>query len=70
MGSESAGGGNNEMKELSEQEKDILRIIRQLVPYEEIRVIKDQMGREDHYIVVRTQKIILSKEVSKAIPLP
>lgn len=57
------------MNELTEQEKDIFRILRQPVPYEEVRIIKDQLGRANHYIVVRTQKIIISNTKSEAIRL-
>ena len=50
------------MKDLTEAELDIIRILRQLVPYEEVKVVKDQLGREDHYIVTRTQKIVISNK--------
>lgn len=55
------------MMELSDQEKDIFRIIQQLVPYEEIRISKDKLGKPNCYLVVRTQKIVLSQEKSEAI---
>jgi len=42
-------------------EEEILQIIRELRPFEEIRIVKDQLGRPDHYIVTRTQKTVLSK---------
>ena len=57
------------MNELTDQEKDIFRIMRQLVPYEEIRIVKDKDGTLDSYFVVRTQKILISKIESRAIHL-
>lgn len=55
--------------ELSPEELNILRVMRQLVPYEEIRISKSKDGRPDCYFVVRTQKIVISKEQSEGIPL-
>jgi len=55
--------------ELTPQELDIFRIMRQLVPYEEIRITKSKDGQPDCYFVVRTQKIVISKEKSGAISL-
>lgn len=55
--------------ELTPEELDIFRIMRQLVPYEEIRIIKSKDGKPDCYFVVRTQKVVISQEKSGAIPL-
>lgn len=55
--------------ELTPEELDIFRIMRQLVPYEEIRISKSKDGKQDCYYVVRTQKIIISQEKSEAIRL-
>lgn len=41
-------------------EQKILDILRDLKPFEEVRIVKDQLGRVDHYFVTRTQKIALS----------
>ena len=46
--------------ELSENEKQILEIIRELRPFEVIEIVKDQLGRPNHYLIKRTQKIVLS----------
>ena len=54
---------------LSEQELDIIRILRQQVPYEEIRISRSKDGKLGSYFVVRTQKIVLSQEKREAIPL-
>lgn len=48
--------------ELSEQEKQIIEIVRTLAPFEEVRIVKDQSGRPDHFFVVRTQKVVISRE--------
>ena len=45
---------------MTKNEQKILDILRELKPYEEIRIVKDQLGRPDHYIVTRTQKVVLS----------
>lgn len=55
--------------ELTPQELDIFRIMRQLVPYEEIRISKSKDGKQNCYFIVRTQKILISQEKSEAIPL-
>lgn len=54
---------------LSPEELDIIRLLRQLVPYEEIRVSKGKDGRPDCYFVLRTQKIVIDKAESGAIPM-
>lgn len=54
---------------LTESELDIIRILRQLVPYEEVRMSKSKDGQPDCYLVVRTQKILLNKSKSGAIAL-
>jgi hypothetical protein len=46
---------------LTEQELYILSILRETRPFEIIQITKDQLGRPDHYIVTRTQKLIVSK---------
>lgn len=46
---------------LTEQEQYILAIIREARPYEVIQISKDQLGRPNHFIITRTQKLIVSK---------
>lgn len=48
--------------ELSEQEISIVKILRDAIPHEQILISKDQLGRIDHYLITRTQKIVVSKE--------
>lgn len=50
------------MKDLSEQEIYIVKLMREAVPFEVIQITKDQLGRDDHYLITRTQKIVVSKE--------
>lgn len=57
------------MMELSEQEKNIVDMLREARPYEQILIVKDQLGRSDHYIITRTQKVIISKEKIEALRL-
>ena len=45
---------------MTPNEQNILDILRELKPFEELKIIKDQLGRPDHYIITRTQKIVLS----------
>ena len=45
---------------LSENEKQIIEILRGLKPFEVIEIVKDQLGRPDYYLIKRTQKIVLS----------
>lgn len=46
---------------MTDQEKEILDILRELKPFEEVKVTKDQQGRPDYYIVTRTQKIVINR---------
>lgn len=49
------------MKELTEDEKAIIAIIRELKPFENIEIRKDRDGVADSYIVKREQKIHFTK---------
>jgi len=40
-------------------EQEIIKIIRELKPFEVVEIKKDQLGRPDYYIVKREQKIII-----------
>lgn len=51
------------MNNLSSSEKSIISFIREAKPYERIEIIKDQNGRIDHYIIHRSQKIVLQPNV-------
>jgi hypothetical protein len=48
--------------ELTANEVTIIEILRELRPFEVIELTKDQMGRTDHYIVSRKQKVILTSQ--------
>lgn len=45
--------------ELSNSERDIIEILRELKPFEVVEITKDQMGKPDYFIVKRSQKIII-----------
>jgi hypothetical protein len=48
--------------ELTKAEKEILDMIREERPFEEIRISKDKGGKANTYFVIRTQKVILSDD--------
>ena len=47
--------------ELSENEKTIISILRDLKPYESVEIKKDRDGKPDYFLVKREQKVILTK---------
>lgn len=49
------------MNELTQNEKDIVLIIRELRPFETIEIRKDHNGVADSYIVKREQKVHFTK---------
>jgi hypothetical protein len=55
------------MTNLTEQEQYILAIIRETKPFEVIQITKDQLGRPDHYLVTRTQKLVVGKSTLEEI---
>lgn len=55
--------------QLTEVEKNILNFIREARPYEIIEIMKDQMGRPDHYLVTRRQKIVVSTRSIEAVKI-
>lgn len=55
------------MKELTEDEKAIVAIMRELKPFETIEIRKDHNGMADSYIVKREQKIHFTKLYQKRL---
>lgn len=53
--------------ELSNQEQEIIDMLRERRPYEQILIVKDGLGRVDHYLVTRTQKIVVSNRKTEAL---
>ena len=49
--------------ELSTQEEEIVNMMREARPYEQILIVKDNLGRADHYLITRTQKIVIGKTI-------
>ena len=45
---------------MTPSEQKIIEILRELKPYEVVRIVKDQNGKPDHYFVERTQKIVIN----------
>jgi len=52
---------------LTENEKSILDIIRDLKPFETIEIRKDHNGKVDSYILKREQKVHFTKLYSKRL---
>lgn len=48
---------------MSPVEEKIIEILRELKPFERIIIIKDQNGKPDHYLVERTQKVVINKDI-------
>ena len=53
--------------ELTLQEQQIIDMLREARPYEQILIVKDGLGRLDHYLITRTQKIVISKAKIEAV---
>lgn len=48
--------------ELTPAEVRILKAIREVRPFEEVRIQKDQLGKPDHFFIVRSQKLVITNE--------
>lgn len=53
--------------ELSEQEKYIVLIMRELLPFEVIEIHKDKQGNPNSYLVKRSQKIMVTEIGTNAV---
>lgn len=49
------------MIKLSPQEEYIIKILREAKPFEQITITKDKAGVPDSYLVLRSQKIMISQ---------
>lgn len=47
--------------DISENEKKIISILRELKPYEKIEISKDKNGQPDYFLIKREQKVVLTK---------
>jgi len=45
---------------ISENEKFIIEILRDLKPFERFEVVADKQGKVNNYLVVRSSKVILT----------
>jgi len=52
---------------MTDNEKQILEILRELKPYEKIEITKDASGKPDFFIVKREQKIFFNSLTSKNV---
>lgn len=46
---------------ISPQEEYIIRILRDAKPFEQVTITKDKLGKPDTYLVMRSQKIMISE---------
>mgnify|MGYP001611851170 CR=1 FL=1 len=53
--------------ELSDNEKILVKWVRELKPFEIIEIHKDKMGDMDSFLVKRSQKIMLTKQETKIV---
>ena len=53
------------MQELTDNEKSIIKFLREARPFEKVVVMKDPQGKYDNYIITREQKVILTAVVLK-----
>jgi len=47
--------------EMSATERAIIELIREMRPFEKLEITKDQLGRPEYYILVRSQKLVIHK---------
>lgn len=48
--------------ELTQNEKQIIQILRDAKPYEKIEITKDKDGKPDTYLMHRSQKLVLQNK--------
>jgi hypothetical protein len=53
--------------EISQNEKTILTVIRELRPYESVSIQKDANGKPDFFIINREQKVFLTDLTNKKL---
>ena len=53
--------------EISQNEKIMLTVIRELRPYESVNIQKDANGKPDFYIINREQKVFLTDLTNKKL---
>lgn len=47
--------------DISKQEEYVINMLREAKPYEQITITKDKNGLPDTYLVLRSQKIMISQ---------
>jgi len=45
------------MNDLTDNEKEIIKFLREAKPYETVSIQKDSNGKPDYYIITREQKV-------------
>jgi len=46
---------------ISPQEEYIIKLLRSLSPYEEVRIVADKEGKPNRFLIIRSQKIMVSE---------
>lgn len=54
---------------LTNVEQRIIEIIREEKPFEVVEIHKDKLGKQDTYLVIRTQKVLISPEGSQGLKI-
>ena len=53
--------------ELTVNEEEIIKFLREAKPYEKIEIQKDSSGKPDYYIISKSQKIILKWHLTERL---
>jgi hypothetical protein len=53
--------------EYSPQEEYLLKLLRSLKPYERIEIVADKEGKPNRFLIIRSQKIMVSEIKIEAI---
>lgn len=51
---------------LTYQERQLIEILRTLIPFEEVRIVKDRGGRAEDFFVTRTRKVVITQKETVA----
>lgn len=52
---------------LTQSEIDIITILREARPFEVVEITKDPTGKPQHYLVKRTQKVVIKPQIHNTL---
>jgi hypothetical protein len=55
------------MTELTEQERKIIEVLRDLVAFEVVEIHKDKLGVADTFLLKRSQKLMVTPQDTRAV---